>query len=34
MTFEVYAHTGGACRWRVWSGRNKVAASGGSVASK
>jgi uncharacterized protein YegP (UPF0339 family) len=34
MRFEVYADTSGAYRWRLWSGSNKVAASGESFASK
>ena len=34
MRFEVYSDTGGSYRWRLWSGSNKVAASGESFASK
>ncbi len=34
MRFEVYPDTGGHYRWRLWSGTNKVAASGESFASK
>jgi uncharacterized protein YegP (UPF0339 family) len=34
LKFEVYADTGGHYRWRLWSGSNKVAASGESFASK
>jgi uncharacterized protein YegP (UPF0339 family) len=31
---DVYADTGSHYRWRLWSGSNKVAASGESFASK
>jgi uncharacterized protein YegP (UPF0339 family) len=34
MRFDVYDDTGGHYRWRLWSGSNKVAASGESFASK
>ncbi len=34
MRFEVYADTSDKYRWRLWSGSNKVAASGKSFASK
>lgn len=34
MRFEVYEDTGGNYRWRLWSGSNKVAASGESFYSK
>jgi uncharacterized protein YegP (UPF0339 family) len=34
MRFEVYEDTSGQYRWRLWSGSNKVAASGESFASK
>lgn len=34
MRFEVYADTTGQYRWRLWSGSNKVAASGQNFASK
>jgi uncharacterized protein len=34
MRFEVYADTSDKYRWRLWSGSNKVAASGESFASK
>jgi uncharacterized protein YegP (UPF0339 family) len=34
MRFEVYDDTGGHYRWRLWSGSNKVAASGESFDSK
>jgi uncharacterized protein YegP (UPF0339 family) len=34
MNFEVYKDTGGSYRWRLWSGSNKVAASGESFASE
>lgn len=34
MRLEVYSDSGGNCRWRLWSGSNKVAVSGESFASK
>jgi uncharacterized protein YegP (UPF0339 family) len=34
VRFEVYADTAGNHRWRLWSGSNKVAASGESFYSK
>jgi hypothetical protein len=34
MRFDVYDDTAGHFRWRLWSGSNKVAASGESFASK
>lgn len=34
MKFEVYSDGSGKYRWRLWSGSNKVAASGESFASK
>ena len=34
MRFEVYADTSGQYRWRLWSGSNKVAASGESFVSE
>jgi uncharacterized protein YegP (UPF0339 family) len=34
MQFEVYGDASGKYRWRLWSGSNKVAASGESFASK
>lgn len=34
MRFEVYRDTSEKYRWRLWSGSNKVAASGESFASK
>lgn len=34
MNFEVYADAASNYRWRLWSGSNKVAASGESFASK
>lgn len=33
MRFETYPDTGGHHRWRLWSGSNKVAASGESFHS-
>jgi uncharacterized protein YegP (UPF0339 family) len=34
MRFEVYADTGGHYRWRLWSGSNRIAVSGESLATK
>jgi uncharacterized protein YegP (UPF0339 family) len=34
VRFDVYDDSGGHYRWRLWSGSNKVAASGESFASK
>lgn len=34
MKFEVYLDTSDEYRWRLWSGSNRVAASGESFASK